>query len=138
MRIRLTFLYTFAFQASAPLKEYTPMQIETPAINDTTPYAIDHSNHCMLLNGDPVRLTRKEFEVACLLFGNIGAAQSRAHLLEKLWRHAQQWDTRTIDTHVSRVRRKLDIGPHRGWQISTIYGFGYRLERVRPQPLAKM
>jgi DNA-binding response OmpR family regulator len=87
----------------------------------------------MLLDGEPVRLTRKEFEVACLLFDNIGAAQSRAQLLEKLWRHAQQWDTRTIDTHVSRVRRKLDIGPHRGWQISTIYGFGYRLERVRPR-----
>ncbi len=101
---------------------------------DTAPYAIDHSNHCMLLDGEPVRLTRKEFEVACLLFDNIGAAQSRAQLLEKLWRHAQQWDTRTIDTHVSRVRRKLDIGPHRGWQISTIYGFGYRLERVRPRP----
>jgi two-component system response regulator RegX3 len=100
---------------------------------DTAPYAIDHSNHCMLLDGEPVRLTRKEFEVACLLFDNIGAAQSRAQLLEKLWRHAQQWDTRTIDTHVSRVRRKLDIGPHRGWQISTIYGFGYRLERVRPR-----
>jgi DNA-binding response OmpR family regulator len=100
---------------------------------DTAPYAIDHDNHCMLLDGEPVRLTRKEFEVACLLFDNIGAAQSRAQLLEKLWRHAQQWDTRTIDTHVSRVRRKLDIGPHRGWQISTIYGFGYRLERVRPR-----
>lgn len=107
------------------------MSIDTRTLTEISPYAIDHDKHCVMVDGAPVKLTRKEFEVACLLFSNIGAAQSRNQLLQKLWQHAQHWDTRTIDTHVSRVRRKLDIGPHRGWQISTIYGYGYRLERVR-------
>jgi DNA-binding response OmpR family regulator len=52
------------------------------------------------------------------------------HLLEKLWGLNANVDTRTVDTHVSRIRRKLGIGPENGWQIIPVYGYGYRIERV--------
>ena len=99
-------------------------QLEVP------PYLIDAENRRVTVDGKPVQLTSKEFELAWMLFSHVGSVQSRTQLLAKLWPHAQQWETRTVDTHISRVRRKLDIGEHRGWKLSTRYGFGYCLERV--------
>jgi DNA-binding response OmpR family regulator len=63
---------------------------------------------------------------------NPGKLLSRVHLLEKLWGLNAEVDTRTVDTHVSRIRRKLVIAPEHGWQIVPVYGFGYRMERLEP------
>lgn len=101
---------------------------------DAPPYLIDAENRRVMLEGQPIQLTSKEFELAWMLFSHVGSVQSRTQLLAKLWPHAQQWETRTVDTHVSRVRRKLDISERRGWKLSTRYGFGYCLERV-PMPV---
>ena len=82
------------------------------------------------LVGKEVELTQKEFELACYMFQNHGKLLSRVHLLEKLWGLNADVDTRTIDTHVSRIRRKLGIAPENGWQIIPVYGYGYRIERI--------
>lgn len=93
-------------------------------------YRVDRDRRSIAVDGKSVELTQKEFELACYMFQSPGVLLSRVALLEKLWGLNADVDTRTIDTHVSRIRRKLDIGPKHGWQIFPVYGWGYRIERV--------
>jgi len=93
-------------------------------------YDIDMERRSIAVKGKPVELTQKEFELACYMFQTPGKLLSRVHLLEKLWGLNAEVDTRTVDTHVSRIRRKLAISPEHGWQIVPVYGWGYRIERV--------
>ncbi|NNG14225.1 MAG: winged helix-turn-helix domain-containing protein, partial [Gammaproteobacteria bacterium] len=64
------------------------------------------------------------------LFRNLGHIVSRGHMLESVWGHNQDINTRTADTHISRIRNKLGLVPENGWRISAIYHHGYRLEQV--------
>jgi DNA-binding response OmpR family regulator len=93
-------------------------------------YRVDRDRRCIEVDGKAVELTQKEFELVCHMFQSPGVLLSRVSLLEKLWGLNADVDTRTIDTHVSRIRRKLDIGPKHGWQIFPVYGWGYRIEKV--------
>jgi DNA-binding response OmpR family regulator len=91
-------------------------------------YDINLGNREIRASGKPVELTQKEYELACYLFRNPGKLLSRVHLLEVIWGLHAEIDTRTVDTHVSRIRRKLKIVPETGWEIISVYGYGYRLE----------
>lgn len=93
-------------------------------------YEINQDMRSISVQGGAVDLTQKEFELACYMFQNPGKLLSRVHLLEKLWGLNADVDTRTVDTHISRIRRKLGIAPARGWKIVPVYGYGYRMERV--------
>ena len=95
-------------------------------------YEINQDMRTIAVQGRPVELTQKEFELACYMFQHPAKLLSRVHLLEKLWGLNADVDTRTVDTHVSRIRRKLGIAPERGWQIVPVYGYGYRMEKVEP------
>jgi DNA-binding response OmpR family regulator len=55
---------------------------------------------------------------------------SRDHLLNKVWGINADVDTRTVDTHVSRLRKKIFLDGSRGWKMTPVYGYGYRLDRV--------
>jgi DNA-binding response OmpR family regulator len=99
------------------------------SISQVGVYEINQDTRQIALRGALVDLTQKEFELACYLFRHPGKLLSRVHLLEKLWGLNANVDTRTVDTHVSRIRRKLAIGPENGWQIIPVYGYGYRIER---------
>lgn len=92
------------------------------------PYRFDRANRTVIKDGQPVQLTSKEYELAEFLFRNTGRLLSRGHILESVWGQRADLNTRTVDTHVSLIRQKLDIGAHNGWQLSTIYRHGYRLE----------
>lgn len=94
------------------------------------PYRFDLSNKVALVNGEPVNMTDKDFEVASCLFDNIGRILSRSFLLETVWGISSDLNTRTVDVHVSRVRKALGISPESGFRVKTIYQHGYRLERV--------
>jgi two-component system response regulator RegX3 len=93
-------------------------------------YEIDPERRNISVEGQTIDLTQKEYELATYMFQHPGKLLSRVHLLEKLWGINAEIDTRTVDTHVSRIRRKLAIGPERGWQIIPVYGWGYRIENV--------
>jgi len=82
--------------------------------------------------GQDNTLTRKEFALAILLFGNLGRPLSRTYLQESIWGEEEEnaLPTRTIDTHISRVRNKLSLTPAQGFRLSTVYGYGYQLERL--------
>lgn len=92
---------------------------------------IDPSARSVLVDGLPVSLTAKEFDLGLLLLRNLGALFNRQALLEKVWAVDADIDTRTVDTHVSRLRRKLGLEPAKGWLLTTVYGHGYRLEQSR-------
>lgn len=98
---------------------------------DTSPYQIDQSRETISLNEAQVELTHREYELALFLFKNAGRVVSRDHILEAIWgMHGQQLNTRTVDTHVSRLRKKLQIGDGNDWKLSAIYQHGYRLEKA--------
>lgn len=80
--------------------------------------------------GQPVKLTQKDFDVAVHLLSNVGKVLSREYLLKSVWGVSANLNTRTVDMHVSRVRRGLGINPDMGYCITTIYQHGYRLEKV--------
>lgn len=99
-----------------------------PTLLDHPPYRLDFAERRAYLDDAPVDLTPKEFEVAWLLFRNLGRLTSRGHLLEAAWGHGAEVTTRTVDSHVSRMRSKLDLRPERGFRLVSVYGYGYRLE----------
>lgn len=96
------------------------------------PYDIDLAARTISLDGRSVDLTQKEFDLAVHLFNHCGKLLSRVKLLEEIWGIHADVDTRTVDTHVSRIRRKLRLAPKNGFKLTPIYGFGYRLERQDP------
>ena len=79
-------------------------------------------------NGTPVELTQKEYELAVFLFNNLGHVVSRSQILERVWGLSSDVNTRTVDTHVSRLRSKLGFSADSGVKLSAIYQHGYRLE----------
>ncbi len=77
-----------------------------------------------------VTLTQKEFDLGLLLFRNAGRPMSRNHIREVVWGGDADVSSRTMDTHVSRLRSKLELGPASGYRVMPVYGYGYRLDRV--------
>lgn len=84
---------------------------------------IDESLHQLTVDGEPVVLTATEFRLLKLLMERKGRVQSRDHLLVNVWHYDTDIETRTVDTHVRRVREKL--GPY-AHLIETVRGVGYR------------
>jgi len=97
-------------------------------------YAINIASNTVTRNGDTIKLTQKEFELVLFLFRNVGRIISRGHMLESVWGHNKDINTRTADTHISRIRNKLGLVPENGWRISAIYHHGYRLEQLQTDP----
>jgi len=85
---------------------------------------LDEKTHDVLVGGDAVELTATEFRLLTALLKQPGRVQSRAQLLEKVWRSPAGVRTRTMDMHVQRLRRKLG---EQGACIETVRGAGYRL-----------
>ena len=83
-----------------------------------------------LLEGEPISLTRKEFDLLWLLMENSGRTFSREHLLDSLWGYDYTGDIRTVDTHIKRLRAKLETKPHPDWQIKTVWSTGYAFEVI--------
>jgi len=92
----------------------------------------DHSSCTVHLHGEDHPLTAKEFALAVLLFRNAHRAMSRTHLLEAVWGRNPDLQTRTLDVHVSRLRTRLGLRPERGFRLTPVYNYGYRLEAVDP------
>lgn len=94
------------------------------------PYRFEMQNRLAFCDGNPVEMTDKDFELATCLFDNIGRIMSRSFLLDAVWGVSTDLNTRTVDVHISRVRKALGITPASGFRIKTIYQHGYRLERI--------
>ena len=102
---------------------------------DFAPYSIDTQRKEVKLNGNTLKLTSREFDLTSLLFRNVGKVISRGHLLEVVWGISNEaLSTRTVDTHMSRLRKKLDLKGSNGWKLTAIYQHGYRLEYLGVEP----
>jgi len=97
---------------------------------DLGPYKVDMQRRRITLNGREIDLTQREFDLANFLFRRQGRIVGRDALLEHVWNLSAAVSTRTVDTHVSRLRKKLDLNGENGWRLAAIYQHGYRLEQV--------
>ncbi len=91
-------------------------------------YALDRDHHTVRLESRQVSLTEREYRLASLFFSHLGELLTRAHLLEVVWGIKGDVSTRTVDTHVSRLRRKLRLDGSHGLRLRSVYQSGYRLE----------
>lgn len=94
------------------------------------PYVFETRARRLFLDGKPLVLRQKEFDLALLLFRNEGRPLSRAYMHEAVWGSDDDVPSRTLDTHVSRVRNKLGLRPENGFRLAPVYSYGYLLERV--------
>lgn len=94
------------------------------------PFEIDTRRGEIRRSGTKIELTPKEYDLAVVLFRNMGRLLSRGHLQEAVWGRTGDLATRTVDTHVSQVRKKLDLRAETGFRVVPIYNYGYRLEQV--------
>ena len=89
---------------------------------------IDLDRHEVLVDGELVALTPKEFELLVYLAERPGWAYSREQILRDVWGYDFIGDGRTIDAHIKRLRQKLGTKRDRSWRISTVWGVGYKFE----------
>lgn len=94
-------------------------------------YLFETARDRLTIAGKPVDVTKKEFDLALLFFRNLGRPLSRATIIESVWSGNSIELSRTVDTHVSRVRNKLKLTPERGYRLSPVYGFGYQLDELK-------
>lgn len=89
---------------------------------------INLSDYEVMINGQSINLTKKEIEILWILASNPGKVFSRDNLLSSVWGYEYYGDARTVDTHIKRLRSKINIPEDFGWDIKTIWGVGYKFE----------
>lgn len=104
----------------------------SPKKNEITvgPFVICPSDRTITKDGARVDLSPKEFDLTLLFFRNLNTTLSRVNLLDSIWGYNTHVNTRTLETHVSRVRSKLGLVPENGWRLTPVYQHGYRLEKM--------
>jgi DNA-binding response OmpR family regulator len=93
-------------------------------------FTFDRSREVVITGSEEQPLTAKEFALALTLFRNMHRPLARAYLMEEVWGAGANVSSRTLDTHVCRLKSKLGLTPDRGFNFGPVYGFGYRLERT--------
>jgi two-component system phosphate regulon response regulator PhoB len=86
---------------------------------------VDFLKHEVTVKGHPIQLTLTEFKLLSSLLETVGQVKTREYLLEHVWDHADDVFSRTIDTHIQRLRTKLKEAGH---HIETVRGVGYRFQ----------
>jgi two-component system response regulator RegX3 len=92
------------------------------------PVRMDVDRHVVTVNGEPVQLPLKEFELLELLLRNAGRVLTRGQLIDRIWGADYVGDTKTLDVHVKRLRSKVEPEPSTPRHIVTVRGLGYKFE----------
>jgi len=93
-------------------------------------YVVDARRRSITLSGALVELSPREFDLALFLFRNIGRLLSREVIEQAVWGRAMEAGSRTLDTHISRLRIKLEMRPDNGVRLMSVYSHGYRFEEA--------
>ncbi len=108
-------------QGGAPLEEGTALE--------AGPVRMDVDRHLVTVQGEPVQLPLKEFDLLELLLRNVGRVLTRSQLIDRVWGSDYVGDTKTLDVHVKRLRAKIEPDPAVPQYLMTVRGLGYKLER---------
>lgn len=92
------------------------------------PVRMDVDRHVVTVDGEPVQLPLKEFELLELLLRNAGRVLTRGQLIDRIWGADYVGDTKTLDVHVKRLRSKIEPVPSNPRYIVTVRGLGYKFE----------
>jgi DNA-binding response OmpR family regulator len=93
-------------------------------------YVLNPASRIVSLRGKEIELTAKEFDLTAFFFSNIGKLLSRDVVAVATWGRELDVASRTLDTHIYRIRQKLALVPENGLRLSSIYTHGYRLDDV--------
>jgi two-component system response regulator RegX3 len=107
---------------------------EADAAIEIADLRLDAASRAVTLAGEPIELTRKEFDLLSLLMRNAGSVVSREQLIDEVWDVNWFGSTKTLDVHVSSLRRKLDEDPAAPRRLHTVRGVGFRF--AAPEELA--
>ena len=94
------------------------------------PVRLDIDRHIITVNGLPISLPLKEFELLEFLMRNAGRVLTRIQLIERVWGSDYVGDTKTLDVHIKRLRAKIEKDPANPEYIQTVRGMGYKMERA--------
>ena len=95
---------------------------------------VDMRAYRVEIDGQEVSLTRKEIELLFTLAGHPNIAYSRDQLLNQVWGYDYYGDSRTVDSHMTRLRSKLEHYEHPRWDLKTVWGIGYKFEPIEVKP----
>jgi two-component system response regulator ResD len=112
----------------AVLRRSSAPTLDEPDVVTIGDLEIDGPKREVRRDGDPVKLTRKEFDILQLLASNPGRTFTRSELLEEVWDFAWDGDTNTVTVHVRRLREKIEDDPSEPLHLVTVWGVGYRLD----------
>jgi two-component system, OmpR family, response regulator RegX3 len=93
---------------------------------ESGPVAIDLVRHVVTVRGEPVSLTRSEFQLLRLLVGHAGEVFPRRKIMEELWQTEFEGDERACDVHISNLRQKVERDPQKPELVLTVRGVGYK------------
>jgi two-component system response regulator RegX3 len=99
-----------------------------PAVLEAGPVRMDVERHVVTVQGEPVSLPLKEFELLELLLRNAGRVLTRGQIIDRVWGSDYVGDTKTLDVHVKRLRGKIEDDPSAPRHLVTVRGLGYKLE----------
>ena len=94
------------------------------------PVRLDIDRHIISVNGSPISLPLKEFELLEFLMRNSGRVLTRMQLIDRVWGSDYVGDTKTLDVHIKRLRAKIETDPANPELIQTVRGMGYKMERA--------
>jgi len=120
----------FRARVDALLRRAFPDRYDNVTL-DAGPYHFDMRRQSVTRNGEPVALSGTQYRLASLFFANIGRVLSRDHIYAMVWGRELHTLTRTIDSHVSRLRVLLEIDERHGFRLQPVYKSGYRLLRLQ-------
>lgn len=112
----------------AVLRRINPQELPKQNVLQYANLYIDLDKYDVRIDGSEVPLTKKEVELLWTLAKNSNKVFSRDNLLDSIWGYDYFGDSRTVDSHIKRLRAKLDKYAHTDWDIKTIWGVGYRFE----------
>ena len=110
------------------LRRITPKNDESAKIFIYDNLEIDLNNFTVKINNEIISLTKKEIEILWTLATNQNKVFTRENLLDLIWGFDYFGESRTVDTHIKRLRAKLDNYKHDKWNIKTIWGVGYKFD----------
>jgi two-component system response regulator RegX3 len=112
----------------AVLRRGADAPVSESGVMKAGPVVMDLDRHTVSVNGEPIQMPLKEFELLELLIENVNRVLTRGQIIDRVWGSNYFGDTKTLDVHVKRVRSKIEEDPSRPRHLITVRGLGYKFE----------